>query len=97
MLVSRRPAATRRSPTLRSVSPSMLFTWMPVPGTITPDPQPVDADSEAAFPLASITEMCVVDGMPAGSRAGGRVLPWARLAAAATSASSNSRPAKPPR
>ena len=36
---------------------------MPVPGTITPDPAPVDADSDAAFPSPSMTEMCVV---PAG-------------------------------
>ena len=43
----------------------MLFIWMPVPGTITPEPEPVDADSEAALPEASTTEMCVV---PPGER-----------------------------
>ena len=37
------------SPT-RSYSPSMLFRWMPVPGTITPEPDPVDVESDAAFP-----------------------------------------------
>ena len=31
--------------------------WIPVPGTTTPDPDPVETDSEAAFPSASTTEM----------------------------------------
>ena len=39
--------------------------WMPVPGTITPEPDPVEAVSEAAFPRSSTTEMCVVPGAPA--------------------------------
>ena len=38
----------------------MLFRWMPVPGTTTPLPEPSDADSDAALPCASTTEMCVV-------------------------------------
>ena len=38
----------------------MLFRWMPVPGTTTPLPEPSDADSDAALPAASTTEMCVV-------------------------------------
>ena len=36
--------------TLRSVSPSMLLRWTPVPGTTTPEPQPVEQVSEAALP-----------------------------------------------
>ena len=47
----------------------MLFRWIPVPGTMTPEPAPVDAVSEAAFPRSSTTEMCVVPGAPACSRA----------------------------
>ena len=43
----------------------MLFSWMPVPGTITPEPEPVDEDSEAALPSASTAETCVVP--PAGA------------------------------
>ena len=42
----------------------MLFSWMPVPGTITPEPEPVDDESDAAFPSASTAETCVVP--PAG-------------------------------
>ena len=42
----------------------MLFRWMPVPGTITPEPEPVEAVSDAAFPAASTTEMCVVPRSP---------------------------------
>ena len=45
----------------------MLFTWIPVPGTTTPEPHPVDAESDAAFPSPSTTLMWVVDGSPAGS------------------------------
>jgi hypothetical protein len=43
----------------------MLFSWMPVPGTITPEPAPVEAVSEAALPRASTTAMWVVPGAPA--------------------------------
>ena len=69
MLVSRLPGDPSRPPGFRSSSPSMLFMWIPVPGTITPDPQPVEAERDAAFPCASTTLMCVVDGSPAGSGA----------------------------
>ena len=55
MLVSRRPGRGMPSET-RSYSPSMLFRWMPVPGTITPDPEPVDVESDAALPRASTTD-----------------------------------------
>ena len=40
MLVNRLPGEPSRPPGFRSSSPSMLFTWMPVPGTITPEPSP---------------------------------------------------------
>ena len=53
------------APATRSYSPSMLFSWMPVPGTITPEPEPVDEESDAAFPSASTAETCVVP--PAGA------------------------------
>ena len=43
-----------------SNSPIMLFMCMPVPGTTTPEPAPVDAVSATAFPFPSTTEMCVV-------------------------------------
>ena len=43
MLVILWPGASTRAVGLRSYSPSMLFMWMPVPGTITPEPEPVDA------------------------------------------------------
>ena len=49
MLVSRRPELAG-APATRSYSPSMLLSWMPVPGTITPEPEPVDDESDAAFP-----------------------------------------------
>ena len=64
----------------------MLFRWMPVPGTITPEPEPADAESEAAFPAASTTEMCVV-------------LETARIRASAprTLCWESSRPGNPPR
>ena len=46
----------------------MLFSWMPVPGTMNPDPQPVEDESEAALPRASTTLTWVVEGSVAGSR-----------------------------
>ena len=53
----------------------MLFRWIPVPGTMTPEPAPVDAVSEAAFPRSSTTEICVVPGARGLlSRAGGAAL-----------------------
>src|SRR6478609_1763042 len=39
---------------------------MPVPGTITPEPEPVEVESDAAFPSASTAETCVVPPAPAG-------------------------------
>ena len=62
MLVSRMPGASFSEATSRSVSPSMLFRWTPVPGTTTPEPQPVEQVSEAAFPSASSTLIWVVQG-----------------------------------
>ena len=41
---------------------------MPVPGTITPEPEPVEAVSDAALPLPSTTEMWVVPRCSSGSR-----------------------------
>ena len=40
---------------------------MPVPGTITPEPEPVEVESDAALPSASTTETCVVPPGGAGS------------------------------
>ena len=57
MLVSLVPGFGACPPGWRSYSPSMLFMWMPVPGTTTPEPAPVDEDSDAAFPSASMAEM----------------------------------------
>ena len=74
----------------------MLFRWMPVPGTITPEPEPVDAVSEAAFPRSSTTEMWVVPGEPARScaRPSRRSI---RCRAASRLASEHSFRASPPR
>ena len=72
MLVSRRPTARASPVTLRSNSPSMLLSWMPCPDTITPDPEPVEIVSAAAFPCWSTAEMCVVPrwrAAPAGRAA----------------------------
>ena len=44
----------------------MLFSWTPVPGMTTPEPDPVDAVSEAALPRASTTEMWVVPRTDSG-------------------------------
>ena len=70
---ARQPATRRRPapPATRSYSPSMLFSWMPVPGTITPEPEPVDDESDAAFPSR-------VDDGDVRRAAGGRVLRRAR-------------------
>ena len=90
MLVRRRPGVAGPGAT-RSYSPSMLFRWMPVPGTITPEPEPVDDESDAALPSASTTETCVVppagacSGAPAAARRSARApraAPSARAAAA---------------
>ena len=51
----------------------MLFRWIPVPGTTTPEPAPVDTVSEAALPSASTTEIWVVrDGSTGSGMIGGR-------------------------
>ena len=39
----------------------MLLTWMPVPGTTTPEPSPFVHVTEQARPSPSTTEMCVVE------------------------------------
>jgi hypothetical protein len=72
----------------------MLFRWKPVPGTITPDPDPLDAVNEAALPLASTAEMCVVPGAPTGS---GLPASRASIRATAPSMSERRRLASPPR
>src|SRR2546430_1041011 len=77
MLVSRMPAPALAA--TRSYSPSMLFRCTPVPGTITPDPEPVDAVIEAAFPRASTTEIWVVPGTPTGSAGAARLAPTPAL------------------
>ena len=58
----RRPGGARWKPSgLRSASPMMLLTWMPVPGTTMPEPSPFVQVTEHARPAASTTEMCVVE------------------------------------
>ena len=56
--------------------------WIPVPGTITPDPEPADAESEAALPLASTTEMCVVEDTARTRASARRILSGASSSAA---------------
>ena len=51
---------------------------MPVPGTITPEPEPVEVDSAAAFPSPSTAETCVV---PPGEASSSIALATARDAA----------------
>ena len=75
----------------------MLLSWMPVPGTTKPEPIPVDAEREAALPRASITLMCVVDGIPAGSLTGTASPARIRPTASATRSSASRRRASPPR
>ena len=84
MLVSRMPGTSVSEATLRSVSPSMLFRWTPVPGTTTPEPQPVEQVSEAAFPSASSTLMWVVQGDRDGQLALAASATWRFSAAAST-------------
>jgi hypothetical protein len=50
----------------------MLFMWTPVPGTITPEPQPVEAEREAALPAASTTDGAS-GTRPPGGRLDGRI------------------------
>jgi hypothetical protein len=89
--VKRTPGPGTLPVVLRSNSPSMLFSWIPVPGTITPEPAPVEAVSEAALPLPSTTEMCVVPVATSGSR------DRKSRAVLATAWGSRSRVARPPR
>ena len=67
----RRPGGARWKPSgLRSASPMMLLTWMPVPGTTMPEPSPFVHVTEHARPSPSMTEMCVVEPIrDASSRA----------------------------
>ncbi len=44
----------------RSSSPSMLFSISPVPGTISPQPSPLENDNVATLSLESITDRLVV-------------------------------------
>ena len=53
----------RSSPTSWG-SPSMLLSWMPVPGTTTPPDEPSEHESDAASPFASTALMCVVPPTP---------------------------------
>ena len=84
MLVSRIPGTSLSEATLRSVSPSMLLRCTPVPGTTTPEPQPVEQVSEAAFPSASSTLMWVVQGDCEGQLALAACATWPFSAAAST-------------
>ena len=84
MLVSRMPGTSFSEATLRSVSPSMLLRWTPVPGTTTPEPQPVEQVSEAALPSASSTLIWVVQGDRDGQLALAACATWPFPAAAST-------------
>ena len=84
MLVSRMPGTSFSEETLRSVSPSMLLRWTPVPGTTTPEPQPVEQVSDAALPAASSTLICVVQGDWDGQLALAACATWPFPAASST-------------
>ena len=71
---TRRPGSIRWKPRgLRSSSPSMLLRITPVPGTSTPEPEPLEQVTLAHIPSPSITEMWVVEPSrsPARVEAGG--------------------------
>src|SRR5579875_2697656 len=73
MLGSRRPGGWRWKPSgLRSCSPSMLLRWIPVPGTTTPEQEPLEQVTEHAQPSLSSTEMWVVDPSDGHPRPGER-------------------------
>ena len=58
----RRPATVAWKPSgFRSSSPSMLFSWIPVPSTNTPEPEPLEQVTLAQPPSPSSAVMCVVD------------------------------------
>ena len=58
----RRPAPVAWKPNgFRSCSPSMLLSWIPVPGTNTPDPEPFEQVTLAHPPSPSSAVMWVVD------------------------------------
>ena len=97
MLVRRSPGRAALPGGLRSDSPSMLFSWMPVPGTKKPEPQPVEAESDAALPSPSTTLMCVVEGIPLVSWTGTRAFSRAARAASATRSFARMRRVAPPR
>ena len=67
MLVRRRPRRGRRGRPREVVLAEHVVQVDPGAGTITPEPEPVEADSDAALPSASTTEMCVVPPGGAGS------------------------------
>ena len=70
MEVMRSPGSSRpKPPGLRSSSPSMLFRRMPVPGAITPEPDPFELERLAMPPSASTALVWVV---PVGRRAQSR-------------------------
>ena len=67
--VIRTPAGSVPNPPgFRSLSPSMLLSMIPVPGTTTPDPDPLDDERLAIPPSASIALTWVV---PVGFLDGG--------------------------
>ena len=77
----------------------MLFRWMPVPGTMTPEPQPVEEESDAALPSTSTTLTWVVRAappVPVRSLVLGREAPLARRASHAVVARAGGS-ARPPR
>ena len=65
-----RPAAPRRRPGSGRTRRACCSGGSRCPGTITPEPEPVEAVSDAAFPRASTTEMCVVPRSPVLGHAG---------------------------
>ena len=65
-----------------------------MPGTITPEPEPVDDESDAALPSASTAETCVVPPAGAGSGRPAVVGDGGRLG---ERSSERSRCASPPR
>ena len=58
----RRPAIVEWNPNgFRSSSPSMLLSWMPVPSTYTPEPEPFEQVTLAHPPSPSRAVMWVVE------------------------------------
>ena len=69
---------------LRSASPSMLFSWIPVPGMTKPEVTPFDVVMEATIPSASTALTCVVPVAVSGA-----VAPPRRWIVAATRVSTS--------